>query len=146
VKLKNSSRTRKATFLALAIVAGIGTGVAGVTIAQASDQPTNRSQMAAPAYPKNASGQTYGSAAEATTPQNEPDLILVVATNGKTGYAKRTDLDPKSAANPAQAVAAQKANAASSAVRAPVPVYESDGKTVIGEFAFSAAGSTTTTK
>ena len=145
MKLKNASRTRKATFLAFAVIAGVGTGVAGVTVAQASDQPTNRSQMAAPVYPKNASGQTYGSAANATTPQNEPDLILVVATNGKTGYAKRTDLEPKAAANPAEAVAAQKANAASTAVRAPIPVYESDGKTVIGKFAFSPTGSTTTT-
>jgi hypothetical protein len=143
MKLKNASRKQGATFLALAIVAGISTGAAGMSIAQAS-QPTNRSEMAAPVYPKNASGQTYGSAAKATTPQNEPDLILVVATNGKTGYAKRTDLEPPSAANPAQAVAAQKANTASNAVRAPIAVYESDGKTVIGQFAFSNAAPTTT--
>ena len=145
MKVKNTSRRRKATFLALAIAAGIGTGAAGVTIAQAS-QPANRGQMPAPVYPRNAHGQTYGSAAKATTPHNEPDLILVVATNGKTGYAKRADLEPASPANPAQAVAAQKANAADGAVRAPIPVYESDGTTIIGQFAFSPAAPTTTTQ
>jgi hypothetical protein len=63
----------------------------------------------------------------ATTPENEPDLIAVVATNGKIGYAKRSDLTPRSAANPAEAVAMATTTRAGH-VRGPIPVYESDGK------------------
>jgi hypothetical protein len=136
---KKTVRVRTITLVVLAIIAGSATGAVGVSMAQASDQPTNRSQEAAPAYPRNASGQTYGSAALATTPENEPDLILVVATNGKQGYVKRAELEPQSAANPAQAVAQAKSKAN---VRALVPVYKSDGKTPIGEFAFAETGQT----
>lgn len=77
----------------------------------------------------------------ATSPENEPDLIAVVATNGKIGYANRTDLTPQHAANPAEAVAmTMAARAGTGHVRGPIPVYESDGRTVIGEFAFSERG------
>lgn len=46
-----------------------------------------------PTYAINASGQTYGSDLQANSPANQPDLILVVATNGKEGYVLRSDLD-----------------------------------------------------
>ena len=89
-------------------------------------------------YPRNASGLTYGSAELATTPDNEPDLILVVATNGKQGYVKQSQLEPATAANPAAAVAAQKAHTAAGHAPKIIPVYAEDGTTVIGEFELSA--------
>jgi hypothetical protein len=64
----------------------------------------------------NASGQTYGVADETGT----PDLISVVATNGKDGYAYVSQL-----------LAGQQNQEPRT-----VPVYESDGKTVIGECRF----------
>lgn len=54
----------------------------------------NRSQEPPPSYPVNGSGLTYGSLAEATTVDNGPDLVLVVAANGRQGYARRTDIEP----------------------------------------------------
>lgn len=37
-------------------------------------------------YPKNKNGQTYGSAAYATSPETEPDLILATGVDGTEGY------------------------------------------------------------
>jgi hypothetical protein len=62
----------------------------------------------------NANGQTYGTVKEGGA---EPDLESAYATNGRLGYVVTADLDsdvPKS-----------------------IPVYESDGETVIGEFHIS---------
>lgn len=56
----------------------------------------------------NAEGFTYGSAGEAKTPEEEPDLIAVEATNGKVGYVFKTDLEHAEGdyiKNPAEAVA-----------------------------------------
>jgi len=65
---------------------------------------------------KNANGETYGVESE----HLRPDLIYVVADNGKEGYVRRAELDAADAGD------------GSSSVR--VRVYESDGKTVIGTF------------
>jgi hypothetical protein len=62
----------------------------------------------------NANGQTYGTIKDGGA---EPDLESAYATNGRLGYVVTADLDsdvPKS-----------------------IPVYESDGETVIGEFHIS---------
>ncbi|MFC7471416.1 hypothetical protein ACFQVA_33725 [Actinomadura keratinilytica] len=48
---------------------------------------------AAPAWPKNAKGETYGSGLEATSPRNAPDLIRAYTTEGKIGYVKRAELE-----------------------------------------------------
>jgi hypothetical protein len=69
----------------------------------------------------NENGQTYG----VFNGREFPDLTPVVATNGREGYAYSDDLalfppDPPASTSPA-------------APRT-VPVYESDGETVIGEF------------
>jgi len=71
----------------------------------------------------NENGDTYGVVNE----QGEPDLLAVVATNGRTGYAYADELRGPQASSPDEA-----------ATWAPAPrtvdVYESDGETVIGEF------------
>lgn len=82
-------------------------------------------------WPVNAGGQTYGSAAAAKSPADEPDLILVYATNGKLGYSLRTDLEGDTPSTPEEALAEQAARAGKGVT---VPVYLSDGKTQIGEF------------
>lgn len=77
----------------------------------------------------NAKGETYGAENENGT----PDLIAVIATNGRIGYAysealnSATGGDPRS---PQEALANQKARQGKTFS---VPVYESDGDTVIGE-------------
>ena len=67
---------------------------------------------------------------------NEPDLIRVLATNGKEGYAFKSDLDADAASNLEEA-REQAANAATAKDRS-VPVYAEDGETVIGEFVIQA--------
>ena len=74
----------------------VGGTVAGGVVAstEIADQPKSV------AYPVNENGDTFGSAAAVSDPSNEPDLIRVLATNGKEGYAKKTDLDPTRRAEP----------------------------------------------
>jgi hypothetical protein len=85
-------------------------------------------------WPKNASGSTYGSAADAKSPQDEPNLIRVTATNGLTGYAWKTDLDGPLPRTPEEALKQQSAQEGKDRV---IPVYQSDGMTQIGVFAVS---------
>lgn len=92
-----------------------------------------------PVYPVNEHGLTYGSAADAVSPDTEPDLILVVTTTGEEGYAKKTDLDEangtaaiKEFRSTAEALAWQEERAKRGTMR--IPVYERDGTTQIGVF------------
>ena len=79
----------------------------------------------------NANGQTYGVLNENGT----PDLVAVIIDQGKVhGYVKESDLNCASGAgvsSPAQALAW---NAASKNRNISIPVYESDGTTVVGVF------------
>lgn len=79
----------------------------------------------------NASGLTYGSSLWATRPEDEPDLIAAEATNGKAGYVYATDLEGPEPSSPAEALAQQAANMGKTRT---IPVYEANGRTVIGEF------------
>jgi len=86
------------------------------------------------AWGVNAAGQSYG----VQNDNGTPDLIAVVATNGKQGYVFRKALEDadgttaaKSFTSPQQALDWQKAHGREVAH---VPVYRSDGKTKIGVF------------
>ena len=114
----------------LAFAFGLGPGASGQT-GDPSQLRADKSQ-ATTSWPKNAAGLTYGSAGEAKSPADEPDLILAYATNGKLGYVKRTDLEPASPSSPQQAVAQQMARA--DILSQQIPVYAVDGVTQIGVF------------
>ena len=78
----------------------------------------------------NNSGHTYGVANDHGT----PDLVAVIATDGTPGYAFASDLavaEGPTFTSPADALAWQNAHHGDAAS---VPVYKSDGKTVVGEF------------
>jgi hypothetical protein len=95
--------------------------------------------MSAPKYRLNAKGLSYGSIASAPSEDAAPDLVLVVASNGKNGYAYETDLakaEGSGFTTPEEALAWQAANAGKSQS---VPVYQSDGVTVIGDFVVSSS-------
>jgi len=72
------------------------------------------------AYPVNGAGLTYGSP-NGEQDVYEPDLIPVIATNGKSGYMRRIE-ERKASCNDSIGS---------------IPVYGLDGKT-IGEFTFDA--------
>lgn len=82
-------------------------------------------------YEKNANGETYGYAIQSETIGYEPDLIAATGTNGEDGYVRGTDLDGPVPSSPEEAIAMQSPNGRY------IPLYESDGKTVIGEFYIS---------
>lgn len=87
-----------------------------------------------PTYPMNAAGQTYGSAADSNSPENEPDLILVVASNGKEGYASKTALaaaEGTGFTSIKDAIAWSEGEGQKDHI---VPVFDTDGKTQVGEF------------
>lgn len=74
----------------------------------------------------NARGETYG----VENDDGTPDLVGVSATNGRSGYVYARMLEPKNRpTSPAEAATMVPES------RAPIPVYESDGRTVVGEFA-----------
>lgn len=74
----------------------------------------------------NAAGLTYG----AENYNGTPDLLAVIASNGKTGYTYACELGHPSPADPNEALAGQ--DDPQKTVH--VPVYQPDGTTVIGEF------------
>ncbi|KTS13628.1 hypothetical protein RSA3_03915 [Microbacterium testaceum] len=77
-------------------------------------------------------GQTYGSAGAG----EEPDLIAVVATNGRQGYVDADELadatgSSQNFTSPEEALRWQEERAGRAVV---VPVFLSDGVTRVGDF------------
>lgn len=103
-------------------------------VAFASKSPTT--------FSINSKGLTYGSALNATSREEEPDLIAAIGVDGTEGYVYASDLEEKMPSSPAEAVAITKAikeKKAKSKNNKPVvirsiPLYSSDGKTIIGTF------------
>jgi hypothetical protein len=91
----------------------------------------NQSPTKAPNYPENENGQTYGSAGDATSPEIEPELIRAIGVDGTEGYVLKKDLDGKQPKSPEEAIAIQ--NSRSPGGRN-IPLYDVDGKTIIGVF------------
>jgi len=82
----------------------------------------------------NEAGDTYG----VINDRGHPDLIAVIATNGEQGYVSRSDLEDadgttaaKSFTSPEDALKWQEQHAGKVHM---IPVYKSDGTSVIGEF------------
>lgn len=133
----------KVAAAALGAVAVVGAGV-GVA-ATATGDPTNPAQ---PTVSRNASGQSFGSGEAVTSDAQLPDLVQAYATNGKVGYIKKSDLlSPQRTLKEVQALPkkvvpaapGQESSAPQTVLQAPprtVPVYDKDGKTVIGQFKF----------
>lgn len=82
-----------------------------------------------PKFPKNASGETYGSGGGLSPFERKPDLIKARGVNGKTGYIRQTEADGDMPKSLEEALAQQ----AKREIRV-INVYESDGKTIIDKF------------
>ena len=82
------------------------------------------------AYETNENGQTYGSA---SSEEDElPDLIAVIAENGKQGYVYKEGFTGEIPKSPDEAAKTPKESA-----DIVIPVYESDGTTEIGTYRIS---------
>ena len=82
-------------------------------------------------YPINEQGQTYGEGPFLPGKTKEPDLVKAENEDGVVGYIKTSDLE-SGATSPEDAMDYQK-SMDSSEFRY-IPLYKSDGKTIIGEF------------
>jgi hypothetical protein len=135
IRILGKRPSRTLVIAAAALVGAIIVGFSSVTLALADRHLELQSQPPATEaltdWPTNANGLTYGSALFATSPQDEPDLIAALATNGKVGYVYKSDLDGPAPSTPQEALSLQAASAGKTRV---IPVYEVDGSTVIGEF------------
>ena len=85
-------------------------------------------------YPINENGLTYGSAFDSISPNDEPDLILARGIDGTIGYVYASDLNGKEPKSPEEAISLQKMKTGENIT---IPLYEADGKTIIGEFRIS---------
>lgn len=129
---------RKGLVLAGALIGGMVIG--GFTVGYVVLPPQTQLLAAEPDFVPgqsgiNAAGQSYGPLTDLTF-KSGPDLFEVGATNGRLGYAE-TD---------AFAAFMGPASSLSEALESKptdhyIPVYTSDGRTVIGEFLISAGNS-----
>jgi hypothetical protein len=95
----------------------------------ADNQDDNSKHKDEIAYPQNEKGQTYGSALDAPSYEDEPDLIKAYGIDGTIGYVKKEDLDGPEPKTPEEAV-----RLSNEAKPREIPLYDVDGETIIGKF------------
>ncbi|MDF9409889.1 MAG: hypothetical protein A4E53_00788 [Pelotomaculum sp. PtaB.Bin104] len=120
----------KTVIFGVALVAGIALGTLGIL----GIHDTTANAGSNYVFPKNQYGQTYGSSFYATSPETVPDLVAAVGMDDTKGYVKRTDLEQPFPKTPQEAIALNKQNLAHPTQE--IPLYDVDGKTVIGKFIF----------
>jgi hypothetical protein len=138
--------------LALGFAGGAAIAVGPTLLTPAgltAEKGVDAKPMPSPSYPTNAHGESFGSIKDARSPQEEPELIQAVATNGETGYVRKSELDAVNGTSamatfksPEEALAWQAENLGKSFA---VPVYLQDGKTVVGEFVVTSEDATIST-
>lgn len=109
-----------------------------VKMESSTENQTSSNETKTP-FPVNEHGQTYGTPVIPSGPGevgHEPDLIRTKGENGVVGYVKATDLT-SNFLSPKEALAHQES--AKNAGYVSIPLYKSDGKTVIGEFRMSSS-------
>lgn len=90
-------------------------------------------------YQVNENGETYG-VSIMQSEEDEPDLIAAIATNGTEGYVRSADFVDQIAATP------EEVGEIVIPEEYTIPVYKSDGVTVIGEFIVNDGLNVITTK
>ena len=124
-----------AMIMVFSLLGGLVLGVTLITSAISSAESPLQS------YPVNANGQTYGSDLTAELTGETPDLVLVEGDNGVTGYAYAKDLEGPAFSSPEEAVAYVKSHESLT-----IPVYASDGITVLGSFTMGIVDGVTLTE
>lgn len=136
--MKKNSKT-----FSVSLIAGLLLGL--LTLTAYAAQGYNLLDLAnyeTPVYSINELGLTYGSAVQAMSIEDEPDLIAAVGVDGTEGYVYKSDLDGDLPETPEEAIAYQAAIDEKMAGATPgtpvvmdvIPLYAADGVTVIGEF------------
>jgi hypothetical protein len=135
---------------ATSVIAGAASGGAPhEVIHPVTSSPATSSPATSPSsspYPTNAAGETYGSAAGATSSQEEPDLIEAIGVSSSgdvTGYVRKLELDEATGATvqtPQEAIAWTQSHTGGAATS--IPLYAEDGTTVVGKFTIPAQSAT----
>lgn len=85
-------------------------------------------------FKENKNGETYGTGLQADILGYEPDLLLATGENNVLGYVRVTDLDEPTPSSPKEASKIQKKRIETKYTGRYIPLYASDGRTVIGRF------------
>ena len=93
----------------------------------------NLSRSAIEGIQVNSSGETFGSMLFVTNYEDRPDLIAAVGVDGVEGYIRKSDFDGEMPSSPEEAVKLMHSPEYLYTARV-VPLYDSEGKKVIGEF------------
>ena len=116
----------------IAVVAAVVlAGGAGSALAWAVAVPEQPEPPRPAPFETNAAGETFGSALGA---EIDPDLILASGVDGVVGYVRAADLNGPDFSSPEEALRYQEEHGLLSGQDREVPLYDSDGKTVIGTF------------
>lgn len=83
-------------------------------------------------YERNEHGQTYGSTMNLVSEAQAPDLVLAQGEDGTVGYVLYSDLHAQPATTPDEVE--ERIQSRSYAQEKVLPLYDSDGVTVIGSF------------
>ena len=113
----------------------VGYGVSTISSANDSIEITKTIDTIRGYFKTNDNGETYGTYIdEGDGEWTEPDLMAVVGLNDVEGYVRKVDLydEENQPNNPEEAIAYQKKRDEEGPRI--IPVYEEDGKTVIGEY------------
>jgi len=110
----------------------IGLLVSSVTIGGVFAKSISNDKDYAPNFPINENGQSYGSVLNATSPDTEPDLIKAYGEDGTIGYVKSEDLNGEMPKTPEEALSKQRSKTLRE--NRQIPLYDINGKTVIGKF------------
>lgn len=117
--------------IGMAFIAGIAVGTIGLGQAIASTESSSVPKDVQ-IYQKNENGETYGSSLNARPQDKLPDLISAVGVDGTSGYVRASDLFGAMPKTPEEALAQQSKRKVGEIRK--IPLYDVDGKTVIGEF------------
>lgn len=117
--------------IGMAFIAGIAVGTIGLGQAIASSESSSVPKDVQ-IYQKNENGETYGSSLNARPQDKLPDLISAVGVDGTSGYVRASDLFGAMPKTPEEALAQQSKRKVGEIRK--IPLYDVDGKTVIGEF------------
>lgn len=137
--MKRSMKAVAVSVLAAGAVAG-GVVFATNAVGQSPTPPIGEAPAieAGPPPGINALGQTFGDGGRVESLEALPDLVGAVATNGKFGFIKKEDFLGTPPASPDDVLKLPSTTVDGQKVfkseQRTVPVYASDGVTVIGEF------------
>ena len=116
------------------VLAGVGLSATGALASSASRQASSLPNLA---YSVNSQGETYGPSLGGVPQLQLPDLVPVTATNGVSGYVKKTDLmgPTPTLQQVLNYPRDNQGNFVGPPTLSSMPVYASDGTTQVGVFA-----------